>query len=442
MRRALVVCCLALSAPALASTPREEALDLLARWLAAQNQGDRATYEALYDQDFAGVRRSGPKVAAYDRAGWLADRGRMFRKPMKVEAQGTRVFANRRTARLVFTQQWSSGGYRDLGPKQLILRRGKDGFRIWREELFASEKRAPAAAQVDAFARLAFVVDGEVVVSAQPDDAWAGGPPVLERNRRDLIVRVSRPVDPAKLPAALARLRGTRLRLMDAHGPRCEAAVGDFRLVGRAMVEDLGDADEAWASTRHLLVAALTGGCAGATWARAMALPVPTVAPAEPADKELRKRALDAFRALPASQAIQRRFAVSRIAHWTSVGATPDVRVMRPPGRPALVSAFIEVAEGDCADGFFARLWALWELRGDQLVLVNDPDPTMSLRPTAAADIDGDGHPALLFERFSDDGARNAAGQPTTFDHGVVRALGGRYVGVDGLELPIYICPC
>ena len=75
-------------------------------------------------------------------------------------------------------------------------------------------------------------------------------------------------------------------------------------------------------------------------------------------------------------------------------------------------------------------------------MLRNQPDESMDLQPSAAVDTDGDGRPEILFGRFSDDSMRNAAGQAETLENGVVRALGDSYVGIEGVALPIYVCPC
>ena len=81
-------------------------------------------------------------------------------------------------------------------------------------------------------------------------------------------------------------------------------------------------------------------------------------------------------------------------------------------------------------------------MAGTRLVLRNQPDPAMFLQPNAAVDLDGDGQPELLFDAFSDGSAGNATGQPQRLENGVVRVLGGQYVDVEGVELPVYICPC
>ena len=54
-----------------------------------------------------------------------------------------------------------------------------------REERFASDTRKPAAIDVAAFRRFAFVIDGEVVVSMKPDEGWATGPAKVDKNGAD-----------------------------------------------------------------------------------------------------------------------------------------------------------------------------------------------------------------------------------------------------------------
>ncbi len=203
--------------PAFAADPKSDAHALLTDWLDAQNTGNFADYQSLYAPSFTGVRRSGPRTASFDRAGWMADRERMFRKPMTVSAEKVRVIADAASARVIFVQRWASGGYSDVGAKELVLRRGPGGFRIAREELFGSAPGKTGDVDVEAFRRFAFVVDGEVVVSLNPDDGWASGPAVLEKQGADRFLnRTRRPVDVAKLPAAVARLAGMPIRLLNA----------------------------------------------------------------------------------------------------------------------------------------------------------------------------------------------------------------------------------
>jgi hypothetical protein len=116
------------------------------------------------------------------------------------------------------------------------------------------------------------------------------------------------------------------------------------------------------------------------------------------------------------------------------------------PDGPTLLSVSATVNEGGCEDGVLGSLWALWQVEGSpenpRLALRNQPDESMTMRPTAAVDVDGDGRVELLFDGFSDYGSANMFGQPQVLDHGIVRALGGAYVDVEGPETPILLCPC
>lgn len=448
---------------------------MLDRWLEAQNQGRFDEYQMYYGDEFTGVRRSGDRTVRFDRTGWMRDRKRMFEKPMTVAAYNVHIFAGPRMARIVFEQRWSSGRYTDTGPKQLLLRRGPDGFHIAREELFASDTRKPGTIDLDAFRRFAFVVDGEVVVSLNAEDGWAAGPPIVEKKGKDRdLLRSRRAVDPSKLPPGVAALPGTSVRLMDARGVRCQATLGELLLRGRVFADlaeaepgddrtdpDREDGREAWGESPHYLVARIVGdrrACAGATWARAATLSMPAIAAAEPPSPEMKNAALAALRALPESAVIQRDYARwyptehskhrGTPPHWMNrARQQPVVRLFRPASGPALLSASATIAEGGCGDGVFDSIWALWEIdetdpAHPRLVLRNQPDAEMTLQPTAAVDVDGDGTPELLFDSASDYASSNAAGQPDFLEHGIARALAGSYVRIEGPETPIYMCGC
>jgi hypothetical protein len=445
---------------AAALTPHEEARAVLDRWLDAQNQGRFDDYRFYYEETFKGVRRSGVRTATFDRDGWMRDRKRMFEKPMTVAADNVHIFANERSARIVFTQRWSSGKYADTGPKELVLHRRPGGsYGIVREELFASDNRKPGTLDLNAFRQFAFVVDGEVVVTTKPDDGWASGPPILEKRGRDsFLFRSRRAVDASKLPSDVTKLSGLAVHLLDNHGIRCEGKLGEFLLRGRAISDVESSADDLWAMSAHTLVARVDGdqkACAGATWARAAALTTPSIASAESPTPELTKRALAAFQALPGSESIQR-----DLARWSRISGSksgrsrpwwgrhpPVVRVIRPASGRALLSVSVKVSEGGCSDGVFSFLWALWEVDDSdaghpRLILRNEPDDTKTLRATAAVDVDGDGIPELLFDGSTDAAQANGAGQPQLLEHGIVRAVGGSYVDIEGPETPIDICPC
>ncbi|MBK9032778.1 MAG: nuclear transport factor 2 family protein [Myxococcales bacterium] len=130
--------------------PRSATADELAaaqafvdRWLATQNGGDFAAYEALYDPRFHGVRRTGQATRRFDRAGWMADRKAMFRKPMAVTATHLVVYVAGPDRQVFFTQTWSQGRFRDVGTKNLVLTGAGDQTRIQYEELLGSRIVAP-----------------------------------------------------------------------------------------------------------------------------------------------------------------------------------------------------------------------------------------------------------------------------------------------------------
>jgi hypothetical protein len=118
---------------------------LVAEWLAAQNRGDFDAYQKLYANGFHGVRRSGTRTVELDRAGWIADRQRMFQKPMTVSADSIDVERRSNGFRVTLLQTFASGRYHDVGRKQLELIRQDGALRIVREEQLESVG-APAQA--------------------------------------------------------------------------------------------------------------------------------------------------------------------------------------------------------------------------------------------------------------------------------------------------------
>lgn len=128
---------------------RKAVNDLVDGWLEAQNRGDLNAYSAFYGEGFVGIRRSGEKTVELDRAGWLADRKRMFAKPMTVLAEHRLISIDGERARVEFLQTWSSGSYKDRGPKAMDIALGK-APRILREELLSSTILMSEQAALDA----------------------------------------------------------------------------------------------------------------------------------------------------------------------------------------------------------------------------------------------------------------------------------------------------
>jgi hypothetical protein len=135
----------------------EDYKPFLNEWLSAQNSGHFADYAKLYHPDFQGIRRSGDRMAQFDRVGWLADRERMFKKKMRVKIDSLSVLSRQEDGLYVgFNQEFSQGGYRDRGFKTMRLRRIDGHLLIQREEMLTSELLRPGLPALD----LPLTVDG------------------------------------------------------------------------------------------------------------------------------------------------------------------------------------------------------------------------------------------------------------------------------------------
>ena len=105
------------------SSARSTEVDaFLSAWLVAQNEDRYDDYASMYASDFHGVKRTEKGAHEMGRADWLADRKRMFRPGLHVEAG--RIASRRDGDHMVveFEQRFALGSYRDKGPKVLELR--------------------------------------------------------------------------------------------------------------------------------------------------------------------------------------------------------------------------------------------------------------------------------------------------------------------------------
>jgi ketosteroid isomerase-like protein len=123
-----------------APTPRPEAgaAQLVDRWVAAQNAGDFEAYIALYADDFTGVRRSADdQPRRFDRAGWAADRKKMFAKgKMEVAVEDRKLEPGADdTFRFTFVQRYRRGTFEDHGEKALTVSVAGGVPRIVHEEM-------------------------------------------------------------------------------------------------------------------------------------------------------------------------------------------------------------------------------------------------------------------------------------------------------------------
>jgi len=158
---------------------------LIDAWLDAQNKGDFAAYQALYADRFGGIKRVGSRIWRFDRKGWLADRGRMFKRPMTVDAEDREVDVTGAMAVARFHQTYEQGKFKDAGEKQLVVVDTPAGPRIAREEMLRSTVLdGPGSPKASGFA----VLDGWLVLAGEGTYATTGEPTMKEGGLADYAV--------------------------------------------------------------------------------------------------------------------------------------------------------------------------------------------------------------------------------------------------------------
>ncbi len=389
------------ASPKLAALDSEEVDALLARWVAAQNAGDFAAYEAVYAARMEGIKRVGPRTWRFDRKGWLADRARMFKRPMKVEVSSISASSSGPTATATLEQSFTQGKFSDAGTKQLIIVKEGGGLRIAREEMLRSE----VAGQVGQPGQGGVFLVGNLLggryiyldLGGAASVDWASGPPEGGEDGDPLLA--SRIAD--KVPPAFAAWRGRELAAYAADGTRCKAVVDELRLVAggtphfsvthewnEEKLPPASRAEAVFALGEPLLVGGLDveGSCAPVVVIEAAAGAAAPVfyPPHEPDPAEL-ARALKAFRGLVEYQALQREWRADYEGkgEWST---QPFVRIFGAAGGKRYVA--VSDSGPGCAE-FGGSLSALFEERGAKLVRV--PLGAGQLRPTALFDSDGDG---------------------------------------------------
>lgn len=361
---------------------------LLDRWLAAQNQGDFDAYSACYASRFEGIKRAGSRVSRFDRAGWLADRERMFRRAMEVEIRDVDIRPFSSTAVVQLTQRWASGRYDDIGPKQLVILREGDTLRISREEMLASQilssRDAPA---LDVTLGLLDEIDGALYLLLGRSGGEAHGPLRLVDDGEPVVVIAA--VDPRKASPSVARWHGQAV-----HSGTCAGKVTGFAEIVR-VVPHFGErqtwegtftdeppytdeeiATAAWAMATPYIAARvdLSGaapGCEDTPLARpAGQSPVTAAEPVESA--ELLDQAVDAFRRLPAYAALQDEYAAEgeaaggeqpRAERWDEHDGAqgPVARGFRDPGSGE-VRVYVYARAGAGCGSFLGELAAMFRV--------------------------------------------------------------------------------
>jgi ketosteroid isomerase-like protein len=386
-------------AAVIATIPEASVRALVDAWLEAQNRGDFAAYGALYATRMTGVKRVGPRTRTFDRARWLTDRERMFRRPMVVVADDIEVRGGSAVATVELVQTFRQGKFEDRGPKRLIIVREGDALRIASEEMLQSTIAVPPGATVDAPLHAVIELDGaDHIVLGDGDHAWGTGP--VERVQTGLDHQVVGRRAAGALPDA-KRIRAMRFTVYSGDGSACEAGIDGLYLVGGgtphfSTVQDWNDAeggprsdDERAAdqleSAQPVLVGAIRGDCGGDLAVPAGRAPIAIVPPA-PVDATVEAIAVEAFRRLPGYREIQ--------AEWKAAGergpwvAAPSVASFAGGGRTFVL---VGAEEGPGCGDFAGSLSALFEIGPDDA-----PRPLhVSFALTAAAVLDSDGDGAI-----------------------------------------------
>ena len=220
-----------------------DARTFLTRWAEAYSQGRPEALPALYADRVLGVRRDGERTSFADRLQWLGEQtSRLRQSPGAFSVSGVRIAATAGAARVMFSYIWESGSpeqERESGRAELFLLREPGGLRIAREERrperpLVQARPTPPTRNPDQFA---FVEGMDLLLPTQVEPRWTQGALVVEPGGE--LLRVSRSVEPAQLPAEIVRWQGRRVQLYDLSGKRCEARVVGFKVVGRHLPRGL-----------------------------------------------------------------------------------------------------------------------------------------------------------------------------------------------------------
>jgi len=374
-------------------------------WLAAQNRGDFAAYQALYADKMEGVKRVGARTWRFDRKGWLDDRGRMFKNPMVVAAKDLVIRGSASAPSVQLVQSFQQGKFADEGTKALALIKTPAGFRIAREEMLASVVAGGVAVGGTGAVYLIVAVDDKlrVVIKDHAELAWGkgfiSGP---HTGAHDYAMQ-----NASSAPGA-ANWQGRALAVYDADGTRCEASVGALHLLSggtphfgevQGWNNEYGAGDgHVWSKperaralfdmTTPYLVGdlAITGDCQPLFAMDPAAQPSLLAASAD--DPKLDAAARAAFMKLPSYGQLQTNFTDSG---GTGVWAPSDAIGVVAYGKYVVVSA----REGEGCAEFLGELVAIYERRGGDLVLLSRPEDGY-FSVAAMVDADGDGKPELI----------------------------------------------
>lgn len=392
----------------------------LSRWLETQNRGKYADYAALYASKFLGVKRAGQREKRFAREGWLEDRQRMFQKPITVEALSAKFHAGVSSAEIDFTQRFATGSFADEGPKRLLVVREAGALKIAHEEMLASHQTsAPNPSLNSAFdLQLVLGLETGLYLVFEPEVELVSRAPAQLENQPDQpdVWNTTRALRDAEVEPALRALKGKRMRL----DTGCVAQVERFVLLSR--VDPHFGTEQAWDNRfedqpngaltpqqtaeaafelGERFVAAKLAGCSEGSYAQREESAAPVLAE-RVEDAALTARARAAFAKLPDVVADQKSF-LSDVEGARGKWWEPSLKLeiyRHPVSRQTLVSVSADLIGDGCSD-FSAKQWAVFELRGKQLVALrtSSVDGTLS----EVLDVNGDGRLEFLLRGGSFD---------------------------------------
>lgn len=363
--------------PTPSGLPESEVKAFVTRWETAQNEHDFAAYSALYAERFMGVKRVGTYSKRFDRTAWLADRKPMFEGGAKVRITDVTLVAAAGATRAVFTQEFTSSSFRDIGKKELFLVPAPGGIAISREEMLSSQISEDNASTETV---LAYQRDG-VVLQRSFDKAKVAGAPRLLSAPNASPIQIAFDVSAEALSSGARGWLGKDVTAYTATGESCSGKVTRFevrvqavphfgmrqswngeREEPKATPEAIAQAIARMAQNEeHFVVGVLDRACAG-SWASATATSFvrATTAPAA-----LRTAGIAAFKALPGYAELQKKFvkeAGEGNKPWETANGELSVVELRAPSRPAVLLVAAR-SGGGCA-GFNGSLSAFWNVAG------------------------------------------------------------------------------
>ena len=112
------------------STPEDDVRNLVTKWLTSWKSGDMETYRSCYASDF---KSQGMNLNA-----WIANKTKVRKnsKDINISIDDLLIFADENTAKVTFTQSYSSSKHKDSGMKTLEARKINNEWKIFEETMY------------------------------------------------------------------------------------------------------------------------------------------------------------------------------------------------------------------------------------------------------------------------------------------------------------------